>query len=41
MRADEQHLAQMREQVVAAARELSNELGEPGMPTAANGSAAA
>jgi IclR family transcriptional regulator, acetate operon repressor len=40
MRADEQHLTQMREQVVTAARELSNELGGPGTPPAANGSPA-
>jgi IclR family transcriptional regulator, acetate operon repressor len=39
MRADEQHLAHMREQVVMAARELSGELGGPGGPSPANGSA--
>jgi IclR family transcriptional regulator, acetate operon repressor len=38
MRADKEHLARMRDQVVTAARELSGELG--GTPAQANGHAA-
>lgn len=37
MRADDAHLALMRDQVVSAARELSHELGGPGAAPQANG----
>jgi IclR family acetate operon transcriptional repressor len=36
MRANDEHIAKMREQVVAAARELSAELGEPGAQAVTN-----
>lgn len=39
MRADADHLSLMRSQVIAAARELSNELGGPGTALSANGKA--
>lgn len=38
MRADDKHLALMREQVIAAARELSSELGAPSRPARASDS---
>ena len=37
MRASDEHVARMREQVIAAARELSAELGEPGAQAASKG----